>query len=82
MATGKVEWFNPVMGSGYIKPADGGAVILVRRLAVELAGWKSLTAGQEIEYEVATGLDGRLSAVTLKSPAATSRKAALSDAAD
>ena len=39
MATGKVEWFNPVMGTGYIKPADGGADILVRRLAVELAGW-------------------------------------------
>ena len=67
MATGKVEWFNPVMGTGYIKPADGGAGILVRRLAVELAGWKSLSAGQELQYEVATGLDGRLSAVSLKS---------------
>lgn len=69
MATGKVEWFNPVMGSGYIKPADGGTGILVRRLAVELAGWKSLTAGQDLRYEVATGLDGRLSAVMLKPPA-------------
>jgi cold shock protein len=66
MATGKVDWFNPVMGTGYITPADGGAEILVRRLAVELAGLKSLTAGQSIQYEVATGLDGRLSAVTLK----------------
>jgi CspA family cold shock protein len=66
MATGKVEWFNPVMGTGYIKPADGGTDVLVRRLAVELAGWKSLTAGQNLHYEVATGLDGRLSAVTLK----------------
>jgi len=72
MATGKVQWFNPVMGSGYIKPADGGTDILVRRLAVELAGWKSLTAGQGLEYEVATGLDGRLSAVTLKPLARTS----------
>jgi cold shock CspA family protein len=72
MATGKVEWFNPVMGSGYIKPADGGTGILVRRLAVELAGWKSLSAGQDLQYEVATGLDGRLSAVTLKSPAGRS----------
>jgi len=24
MATGKVDWFNPVMGTGYITPADGG----------------------------------------------------------
>jgi cold shock protein len=66
MATGTVEWFNPVMGTGYIKPADGGTAILVRRLAVELAGLKSLTAGQSLQYEVATGLNGRLSAVTLK----------------
>jgi cold shock CspA family protein len=72
MATGKVEWFNPVMGTGYIKPADGGTGILVRRLAVELAGWKSLSAGQELQYEVATGLDGRLSAVSLRSPAGRS----------
>ena len=72
MATGKVEWFNPVMGSGYIKPADGGTDILVRRLAVELAGWKSLTAGQSLQYEIATGLDGRISAVTLKQLARTS----------
>ena len=71
MATGKVQWFNPVMGTGYIKPADGGTDILVRRLAVELAGWKSLTAGQNLQYEIATGLDGRLSAVTLKSLART-----------
>jgi CspA family cold shock protein len=66
MATGTVTWFNPVMGTGYIQPTDGGADILVRRLAVELAGWKLLTAGQRLRYEVATGLDGRLSAVALK----------------
>jgi cold shock protein len=72
MATGKVQWFNPVMGTGYIKPADGGTDILVRRLGVELAGWKSLTAGQSLQYEVATGLDGRVSAVTLKPVARTS----------
>jgi cold shock protein len=66
MATGKVDWFNPVMGTGYITPADGGAEVLVRRLAVELAGLKLLTAGQSLQYEVATGLDGRLSAVTLR----------------
>jgi cold shock protein len=72
MATGKVQWFNPVMGTGYIKPADGGTDILVRRLGAELAGWKSLTAGQSLQYEVATGLDGRVSAVTLKPVARTS----------
>jgi cold shock protein len=83
MATGKVQWFNPVMGTGYIKPADGGADILVRRLAVELAGWKSLTAGQSLHYEVAKGLDGRFSAVTLKPLArASAEEDAQSEAAE
>lgn len=66
MATGKVQWFNPVMGNGYIKPTDGSANVLVRSFAVEQAGWKSLTAGQTLQYEVAAGLDGRPSAVSLK----------------
>ncbi len=66
MATGKVEWFNPVMGHGYIKSADGGTVVPVRRLAVELAGHTSLKPGQQVQYEIVPGLDGRLSAVTLK----------------
>lgn len=66
MATGKVEWFNPVMGHGYIKPADGGTDVPVRRLAVELAGQTSLKPGQQVQYEIVPGLDGRLSAVTLK----------------
>jgi CspA family cold shock protein len=66
VATGKVEWFNPVMGHGYIKPADGGTDVPVRRLAVELAGQTSLKAGQQVQYEIVPGLDGRLSAVTLK----------------
>jgi len=66
VATGKVQWFNPVMGNGYIKPTDGSANVLVRSFAVEQAGWKSLTAGQTLQYEVAAGLDGRPSAVSLK----------------
>jgi CspA family cold shock protein len=66
LRTGKVQWFNPVMGHGYIEPSDGGTDVLVRRLAVELAGYKSLAAGQDIQYEVKTGLDGRLNAVTLR----------------
>ncbi|MDB5407213.1 MAG: cold-shock protein [Rhodospirillales bacterium] len=66
MRTGKVQWFNPVMGHGYIEPSDGGTDVLVRRLAVELAGYKSLAAGQDIQYEIKAGLDGRLNAVTLR----------------
>jgi cold shock protein len=64
--TGKVLWFNPVMGHGYIKPADGDTDIPVHRLAVEQAGHKTLKTGQAVQYEKVRGLDGRPSAVTLK----------------
>jgi CspA family cold shock protein len=64
--TGKVLWFNPVMGHGYIQPTDGDSDIPVHRLAVELAGHKTLKSGQEVQYEKVRGLDGRPSAVTLK----------------
>ena len=66
MPTGKVKWFNPVMGHGYIKPTDGGAEIPVRRFAVEMAGYRSLQRGQRLQYEVGSGIDGKLTARTLK----------------
>ena len=66
MATGEVLWFNPVMGHGYIKPSDGCTDVPVHRLAVELAGYKTLKTGQGVRYEVVRGLDGKLSAATLK----------------
>jgi CspA family cold shock protein len=66
VATGKVLWFNPVMGHGYIKPSDGRTDVPVRQLAVELAGYKTLKTGQLVRYELARGLDGKLWAATLK----------------
>ena len=59
VATGEVLWFNPVMGHGYIKPSDGCTDVPVHRLAVELAGYKTLKTGQGVRYEVVRGyLDG------------------------
>jgi CspA family cold shock protein len=66
MATGKVLWFNPVMGHGYIKPSDGRKDVPVRRFDIELAGYKTLTKGQAVRYELAPGLDGKLKVAALK----------------
>jgi CspA family cold shock protein len=66
VATGEVLWFNPVMGHGYIKPSDGQRDVRVRQFAVELAGYKTLTKGQAVRYELARGLDGKLCAAALK----------------
>ena len=66
MASGKVLWFNPVMGHGYIQPSDGRTDVPIDRLAVELAGHKTLKPGQKVRYEVLRGLNGKPRAAALR----------------
>lgn len=66
MPTGTVKWFNPSKGYGFIAPEDGGKDVFVHISALERAGIASLSEGQRIEYELATGRDGRQSADNVK----------------
>jgi CspA family cold shock protein len=52
MATGRVKWFNPSKGYGFIQPQDGGRDVFVHISAVERAGLNSLNEGQVLDYEV------------------------------
>lgn len=65
MASGVVKWFNATKGYGFIAPADGGKDIFVHISAVERAGQKSLQEGQQIQYELVEGRNGRASAENL-----------------
>lgn len=66
MATGTVKWFNPAKGYGFIQPEEGGKDVFVHISALERAGISSVTEGQKVEYELATGRDGRAAAENLK----------------
>lgn len=66
MTTGKVKWFSPIKGYGFIEPDEGGKDAFVHMSAVQLAGVASLNEGQSVEYELETGNDGRESASNLK----------------
>ena len=66
MAKGKVKWFNPDKGFGFIVPEDGGKDVFVHITALQEAGLQSLQDDQPIEYEMIEGRDGRESAGNLK----------------
>ena len=54
MPTGKVKWFNPQKGFGFIQPDDGSKDVFVHITAVERAGMRSLVEGQKVSYEIVT----------------------------
>ena len=66
MATGKVKWFNPQKGFGFIQPSGGGPDVFVHVSAVERAGLSTLNDNQEVEYELQTGRNGKSSAENLR----------------
>lgn len=65
MPTGSVKWFNPTKGYGFIQPSDGSNDAFVHISAVEQAGLSTLNEGQNVEYELVPGRNGKASAENL-----------------
>jgi CspA family cold shock protein len=65
MAIGKVKWFDPRKGFGFIAPEKGGKDVFVHISAVERAGLQGLVEGQRLSYEV-TEQRGKPAAEQLK----------------
>jgi len=66
MPSGRVKFFNPDRGFGFILPDEGGPDVFVHVHDVEAAGMKLLVAGQLVAYEVGPARDGRSKAVNLR----------------
>ncbi len=66
MTVGTVKWFNPTKGFGFIQPEDGSKDVFVHISAVERSGMGSLKEGQKVQFELAKGKDGKVSADNLK----------------
>ena len=56
--TGTVTWFNDAKGFGFITPDDGSKDCFVHFSAIEGSGFKSLSEGEKVEFEVVQGQKG------------------------
>lgn len=57
MATGTVKFFNNEKGYGFISRTDGPDVF-VHYSNIEGSGFRSLEAGQNVEFEIGPGRKG------------------------
>jgi CspA family cold shock protein len=62
---GKVKWFSAEKGYGFIEREDGGDVF-VHFSAIQDEGFKTLTEGQEVEFEIVEGARGPQAANVVK----------------
>lgn len=49
---GKVKWFNDRKGYGFIEKEDGNGDVFVHHTAINTEGFRTLSEGQEVEFEV------------------------------
>jgi CspA family cold shock protein len=64
---GTVKWFNNAKGYGFVRPInDEGEDIFVHFSTIIMDGYKTLKAGQLVEFEISTGPKG-LHAINIRS---------------
>jgi len=52
MTTGKIKWFNPTRGYGFITPDEGDTDVFLHVSALEQANITELKEGETIQFEL------------------------------
>ena len=80
MATGKVKWFNNAKGYGFILSEEGGEDLFAHYSSIEMDGYKTLKAGQQVDFDIMEGPKGQ-HAVNIRAGAGAEVEDAAEDAA-
>lgn len=59
MAKGEVKWFNNAKGWGFLVPEGSETDIFVHFSSIQGTGYKTLTAGQIVDFDMANGERGQ-----------------------
>ena len=54
---GKVRWFNPAKGYGFLG-RDGGADVFVHYTAIQNGDFRSIKEGEPVSFDVTEGVQG------------------------
>jgi len=65
MPTGKIKWFNPTKGYGFIENDAGGKDVFLHISALEEAGIETLQEGEAVSFEIGENR-GKENATTIK----------------
>ena len=65
MAEGKVKWFNPDTGYGFIE-REGGDDLFVHFSEIQSEGFKTLDEGQAVTFTEAMGNNGKKQATQVR----------------
>ena len=64
MSNGKIKWFNPTKGYGFIENDAGGKDVFLHVSALEQAGIDTLEEGEAVSFEIGEN-KGRENAINI-----------------
>ncbi|MEE2474060.1 cold shock domain-containing protein CspD, partial [Pseudomonas aeruginosa] len=66
MLSGKVKWFNNAKGYGFILAEGRDEDLFAHYSAIQMDGYKTLKAGQPVNFEIIQGPKGTNGAIAAK----------------